>query len=117
MTAVGCAHSVAGRDCLKGFVQRYCRLLTPNRRQKVLRWPTRGDLIVDAARKFHAELLSVPEGERVADRRQCEQARELERIAVTRSQTYPRPVATGSAAELAALIRSPCQLRSRQLRT
>src|SRR5262247_2656953 len=37
---------------------------------------------VDAGRQGYAELLSVPEGKRVADRRQREWARELERLAV-----------------------------------
>ena len=61
---VGCAHSVAGGDPLKRFVQGSCRLPIPDRRKQTLRRPARGDLIGDNADAVAGLLRTVSAGER-----------------------------------------------------
>ena len=61
---VGCAHSVAGRDFVKGLVQCLCRLPIPDRRKQPLRGPAGGDLIRENADAVAGLLRTGSAGER-----------------------------------------------------
>ena len=58
------AHSVAGGDLMKGFVQRSCRLPIPDDRKQMLRRPARGDLIGENTDAVARLLRAVRSGER-----------------------------------------------------